>query len=429
MHLRVRRGTPRGYPHLRGYPGWLCTVALLLMLFSALLVVIAGPSSVQAHNTVRIETPTATPDANQILNQANAVATQAAQASGAAQNSLTIVNIILGFFAFVIALAGAVGVYGFTIVRKYRNQLVTDQAEIAVKKTAIDNTIRALVYLGLGDRLFNQDRKEEAVEIYRKVGSLLPGDAQINNMLGRIYSGAGYYEDAIKSFETALASDPNLAEAHFELGLTYRRHGDAQKGQNAGGGAQRNADYDKAISHLKRAVDLRANYEDALAGLGAVYRRMGDRARDLNVDEQAREYYEQARVYYEQAYTASPFSSYALGNVASLSWYLAKQDAAYDYFVLARAAAKVRLKTGGRSAEVFWDYYDLALAQLAIGTVDKNTTIKDEAIETYKTAIRLTPGAIQFDSVLNNLLLLQKSQQRIDKLDDVISTLEAAKAD
>ncbi len=360
---------------------------------------------------------------------ANAVATQAAQASGAAQNSLTIVNIILGFFAFVIALAGAVGVYGFTIVRKYRNQLVTDQAEIAVKKTAIDNTIRALVYLGLGDRLFNQDRKEEAVEIYRKVGSLLPGDAQINNMLGRIYSGAGYYEDAIKSFETALASDPNLAEAHFELGLTYRRHGDAQKGQNAGGGAQRNADYDKAISHLKRAVDLRANYEDALAGLGAVYRRMGDRARDLNVDEQAREYYEQARVYYEQAYTASPFSSYALGNVASLSWYLAKQDAAYDYFVLARAAAKVRLKTGGRSAEVFWDYYDLALAQLAIGTVDKNTTIKDEAIETYKTAIRLTPGAIQFDSVLNNLLLLQKSQQRIDKLDDVISTLEAAKAD
>src|ERR1700730_16109107 len=261
MHLRVHgRGTPGRYPvprspfhgiacgqeeqggTPRGHPGWLCTVALLLMLFSALLVVIAGASSVQAHNAVRIETLTATPDANQVLNQANAVATQAAQASGSAQNSLTIVNIILGFFAFVIALAGAVGVYGFTIVRKYRNQLVTGQAEIAVKKTAIDNTITALVYLGLGDRLFNQDRKEEAVEIYRKVGSLLPGDAQINNMLGRIYSGSGYYEDAIKSIEAALASDPNLAEAHFELGLAYRRHGDAQKGQNAE--TQRNADYD-----------------------------------------------------------------------------------------------------------------------------------------------------------------------------------------
>src|SRR6266851_5085552 len=95
MHLRVHgRGTPGGYPVPRspvhgiacghclrargaggeqggtpgGYPGWLCTVALLLVLFSALLVVIAGPSSVQAHNAVRIETPTATPDANQILN-------------------------------------------------------------------------------------------------------------------------------------------------------------------------------------------------------------------------------------------------------------------------------------------------------------------------------------------------------------------------
>ncbi|HYT35136.1 MAG TPA: tetratricopeptide repeat protein [Ktedonobacteraceae bacterium] len=404
-------------------------IALLAILFSMLLVAISG-SHAQAHNTIVIDTPTATPDANQILNQANAVATQAAQASGSAQNSLSIVNFILGFFAFVIALVGAVGIsvgiYGFNIVTKYRNQLVTDQAEIAQKKTAIDNTISALVYLGLGDRLFNQDRKQEAVEIYRKVGSLLAGDTQINNVLGRIYSGAGYYEDAIKSFEAALASDSNLAEAHMELGLAYRRHGDAQKGQNAE--KQRNADYDKAISHLKRAVDLRPDYEDALAGLGAIYRRMGDKERDLNSDEQAREYYELARVYYEQAYSASPFSSYALGNVASLSWYLAKQDAAYDYFVLARAAAKVRLKTGGRSTELFWDYFDLALAQLVIGTVDKNTAMKDEAIETYNTAIRLTPGVVQLDSVLNNLYLLQKSQQRIDGLDAVITKIEAAKS-
>jgi tetratricopeptide (TPR) repeat protein len=400
-------------------------IALLAILLSMLLVATSG-TRVQAHNTIVIDTPTATPDANQILNQANAVATQAAQASGSAQNTLSIVNIILGFFAFVIALVGAVGIYGLNIVRRYRNQLVTDQAEIAQKKTAIDNTISALVYLGLGDRLFNQDRKQEAVEIYRKVGSLLPGDTQINNVLGRIYSGAGYYEDAIKSFEAALASDSNLAEAHMELGLAYRRHGDAQKGQNAE--KQRNADYDKAISHLKRAVDLRPDYEDALAGLGAIYRRMGDKERDLNSDEQAREYYELARVYYEQAYSASPFSSYALGNVASLSWYLAKQDAAYDYFVLARAAAKVRLKTGGRSTELFWDYFDLALAQLVMGTVDKNTTIKDEAIETYKTAIRLTPGVVQLDSVLNNLYLLQKSQQHIDGLDSVITKIEAAKS-
>src|SRR5712692_1753735 len=121
MHLRVRRGTPRGYPHLRGYPGWLCTVALLLMLFSALLVIIAGPSSVQAHNAVRIETPTATPDANQILNQENAIATQAAsassqanQASMEAQSMLNIFTTLITFAAFIIALVFAVlGIVGF----------------------------------------------------------------------------------------------------------------------------------------------------------------------------------------------------------------------------------------------------------------------------------------------------------------------------
>jgi tetratricopeptide (TPR) repeat protein len=406
------------------------------MLLSALLLVIAGPP-VQAHTTSRIETPTATPDANQILNQANAVATQAAitssqadRAAAGAQATLNVVNFIITFFSL---LVGAVGVlagvlisYGISIINRYRSQLNENQAEVAKRKTAIDNTLKALVYLGLGDRLFNQRKTEEAIEIYRKVNNLLPEDSQMNNVLGRIYSGAGYYDDAIKSFNTALAADPDLAEAHMELGLTYRRHGDVEQGPDAE--ALRDADYNRAIEHLKRAIDLRPNYEDALAGLGAVYRRKGDTERDLQHDQKAREYYELARGYYEQAYNVSPFSSYALGNVASLSWYLGGRGAAYDYFVLARAAAKVRIKNGGPSPELYWDYYDLALAELVMGTVDKNETMKGEAIASYKSAIRLTPGTVQLDSVLNNLYLLQKSQEHIDKLDTVVALLRAAKS-
>ena len=212
----------------------------------------------------------------------------------------------------------------------------------------------------------------------------------------------------------------------MELGLAHRRHGDAQKGPDAE--ALRNTDYDQAIEHLKRAIDLRSNYEDALAALGAVYRRMGDRERDLQHEEKAREYYELAMDYYQQAHNAEPFSSYALGNVASLSWYLGGQKAARSYFVLAEAAARVRIMNVGGTAEIYWDYYDLALAQLVIGTVDKNEALKNEALQTYKTAIQLTPGTVQFDSVLNNLCLLQKAPERIDKLDSVVATLEAAKA-
>jgi len=54
----------------------LFAVTLLAILLSILVMVVPG-SHAMARNTISIETPTATPDANQILNQANTVATQA----------------------------------------------------------------------------------------------------------------------------------------------------------------------------------------------------------------------------------------------------------------------------------------------------------------------------------------------------------------
>ncbi len=53
--------------------------------------------------------------------------------------------------------------------------------------------------------------------------------------------------------------------------------------------------------------------------------------------------------------------------------------------------------------------------------------MKDEALQTYAVATRLTPGIIQLNNVLNNLNLLQKAQEHIDRLDTVIAMLEAAK--
>ncbi|HEX6552871.1 MAG TPA: tetratricopeptide repeat protein [Ktedonobacteraceae bacterium] len=407
----------------------LFAVTLLAILLS-ILVVVAPGSHAMARTTIFIETPTATPDANQILNQANTVATQADHTATEAQNTLNVVNFVLALFSAIVAIlglvAGVLAAYAFRVINRYRKQLDEGQAEMVKIRTAMDNTQKAVVYLGLGDRLFSQGEKQKGVELYRKVGSLLPGDAEIHNALGRIYSGTGYYEDAIKSFETTLAADPNFAEAHMEIGLAYRRRGDTQKGPDAE--ALRKGDYNEAIAHLKRAIGLHPNYEDALAGLGAAYRRMGDDERLSQHDAKARDYYEQAREYYRQAQIADPSSSYALGNVASLSWFLGEKNAANSYFILAEAAAKVRIMNAGRSQEIYWDYYDLALAQLVLGTINKNETMKDEAIKSYNTAIHLTPGPIQFDSVLNNLYLLQKAQERIHRLDTVISMLEAAKS-
>jgi tetratricopeptide (TPR) repeat protein len=401
---------------------FLFAVALLAILLSMLLVIASG-SFAQAHNTTIIDAPTATPDPNQILNQAN-------QATSEAQGTLNVISIILGFFSVMVGIlgiaAGILTTYGFILINRYRKQLGEEREEATKKRAAMDNALKAVVYLGLGDRLYNQDKKQEAVAIYRKVGSLLPEDSEINNSLGRIYSGTGYYDDAIAAFNAALSVNPNFAEAEMELGLAYRRRGEAQQGPDAE--TLRNTDYDEALVHLKRAVDLRPGYEQALAGLGAVYRRMGDNERGTQHDAKAREYYQQAREYYKQAQIADPSSSYALGNVASLSWYLGEKKNANSYFILAEHAAKIRILNAGQSPEIYWDYYDLALAQLVLGEINKNKALKDEAIQTYTTAIHLTPGAVQFDSVLNNLYLLQKAQEHIDGLDAVIAMLEAAKS-
>ena len=71
--------------------------------------------------------------------------------------------------------------------------------------------------------------------------------------------------------------------------------------------------------------------------------------------------------------------------------------------------------------EVYWDYYDLALAQLALG-------ITEDAMKNYQKAIGETSGVVQFDSVLNVLYFLHKTKHRMSGLDEVIQMLEKGKA-
>ena len=85
--------------------------------------------------------------------------------------------------------------------------------------------------------------------------------------------------------------------------------------------------------------------------------------------------------------------------MASLSWYLVEVVEAKKYFSDTEIAASTRISKG--IPEGYWDYYDLALAQLVLG--------KPGAMDSYKKAIKVTPtpGKEKFVSVLDNLQLLQ----------------------
>ena len=163
-------------------------------------------------------------------------------------------------------------------------------------------------------------------------------------------------------------------------------------------------DYDKAIQFLKKAISLNPDDSDTFAILGGLYRRKKE--------------YKQALASYEQAWHLNPNSSYALGNLASLSWYLGKVNEAKMHFQYAEMLVNKRIKRGQPVG--FWDYYDLALAQLASGNLA-------DAKKMYTEAIKATPGPVQIDGVLNNLYLLQNANPPLPGLDEIVKMLEDAK--
>ena len=135
------------------------------------------------------------------------------EAVSQAQNVLNIVNALAATLGVVLAFLGLTGIVLSILgtrslsqvntlaketraeADKTRDDLRASMAEI---RAEADKMRQALVYIGLGDRLLEQKNTTEAVENYRKAGSLLPGDAQVQYVLGRIYSGQGYYQDAQK---------------------------------------------------------------------------------------------------------------------------------------------------------------------------------------------------------------------------------------
>lgn len=347
-------------------------VAVLVLFFSGLLIFIPNSHAliVQAHTITRLDTPTPTPDTSATYQMVQ-------QDEGNIQTILSIINIIVVAFPLLLTIAaavlGVIGVRGYQSFEKQAQEkldsITSLEREAEQKKVSIERTQTAIVYFALGDRLSNQKETREAIEAYKKARSLLPDDPQINYVVGRIFSGAGYYDAAIEAFESAIDRQKDFPEAEMELGLAYRRRGDYQQDANA--------------QEL-----LKSDYEKALG-------------------------------YYERAYRVEPGSSYSLGNAASLAWYLGKIDLARNYYRQTGAAAEIRLTD--THSEIFWDYYDLALSQLILGKTD-------EAKNNYQKAIRETPGVVQFDSVLNVLHFLRTSKDQINGLDDVISMIETEKA-
>ncbi len=286
--------------------------------------------------------------------------------------------------------------------------------EVASVELHVETINTALTILG--NQFLEQRQRKQAIEIYERAQQLKPGDPQINFALGRAYSGEGLYDKAITYLDIAATVDEHFPQAQMELGLAYRRRGNmlyevarhhaASQAEKENLQQRAKADYTEAAEHLDRAIRLRPEYEDALAVLGGLYRRL--------------EQYDLALQSYAKAADADPKSSYALGNVASLLWYVGKKQEALVTFSRVKEVARERIDKLVKPAELYWDYYDLALAQLALGETE-------EAETNYRIAIERTPGPVEFEGVLSNLYLLRKADY-ITGLEKIIKMVEQAES-
>jgi tetratricopeptide (TPR) repeat protein len=85
------------------------------------------------------------------------------------------------------------------------------------------------VLTALTDWLIQTNRLKEAEEAAQTILRILPEQAEVHLMLGRLQRKTGQLDQAISHFSNAINYNPNLIEAYLELGKTYQDRRDLEK--------------------------------------------------------------------------------------------------------------------------------------------------------------------------------------------------------
>ncbi len=95
------------------------------------------------------------------------------------------------------------------------------------EKAQIYDRERAIIYLYIGNSLAFQDDWEAAMREYLEAVQTDPQLAEAHYNLGVAFAARGQVDRSISAFKEALEHNPNLYESHFSLGRCYQRLEDA----------------------------------------------------------------------------------------------------------------------------------------------------------------------------------------------------------
>lgn len=132
-------------------------------------------------------------------------------------------------------------------------------------------------YYNLGNAYEEAGYYQEALETFERTTQLLPPGAGMRSRafssMGAVYADLGYVDDALPHFRQALKDDPENPEAHYNLGGILMLKGDLEQARRA----------------LETAIDFRPEYVSALNNLGVTLAKLGEREQAIQRFEQALE--------------------------------------------------------------------------------------------------------------------------------------------
>jgi tetratricopeptide (TPR) repeat protein len=159
-----------------------------------------------------------------------------------------------------------------------------------------DDIEEALKIFNRAKYLHQEGNYEEAVREYRRAAELDDENPFIYNYMGLALLSLEDYDGAIKALKQALVLNPNLTDAHNNLGVVYSEIGDKEKAfqeftqvvrdpsfptpekplYNLGELYLRDNNLELALMHFRRAVEKNVNFAMGYRGLGKVHLALGE---------------------------------------------------------------------------------------------------------------------------------------------------------
>lgn len=151
----------------------------------------------------------------------------------------------------------------------------------------------------LGNALFEEEKYDEAVEVFQKIVEEFP-DAYIVNMnIGNCYFQKGNYDEAEKYYMMVLEKAPENHDVLMGIGNCYSNRGDQEKAlewynklefekindpivlYNVGTIFYNNSKFEEALKYYKKAVGVQEDFLDGRYQLGLAYLALGNNAEAL----------------------------------------------------------------------------------------------------------------------------------------------------